>query len=207
MCIDGYCYTPKNRYLTLTVAAPPAGVTAEALLVTFASLPAKYSFVEGDQMWVGEPDPTTGISRLGSTPVFTDWWNKGMIKVADCNIVPGAEYQIEAVPENRSVKQSYSNLLQLPTVAKWGDIVGPFDAAADRYTSPDGEVNFIDIVAVVDGFIGIPTGPPKPCTDIAQDLPDGNVDFCDISAVVDAFQGVPYPYEGPQGSSGTCMPG
>jgi hypothetical protein len=54
---------------------------ASAIRVTFSQMPGPsdcvgipdYSAFQGDSMWVGAPDPNTGVSRLQATPLHRVW--------------------------------------------------------------------------------------------------------------------------------------
>ena len=52
-----------------------------------------------------------------------------------------------------------------------------------------GGVDFVDVLAMVEGFQSRPTAPSKAATDLYDCTPDGLIDFRDIQSCVDGFQG------------------
>ena len=89
----------------------------------------------------------------------------------------------------------YSAPLAISTSAKWCDITG--DCGVTPCSPPNGLIDFIDILAVVEKFKNEEGAPIKARTDLSGNLPDLVIDFVDISYTVDAFRGNPYPFDGP----------
>ena len=204
----------RNRYLAFQ---PGNSERLTALRVTFTDLPSRFEKLEGDTMWVDRPtrpqgstSPSTAVpqARLTCDQVFRDWGQDGVIEVLGEEIVPGATYTIEALDvacvqpldpdrSDRSLSPGvnpFSPGLAVSTVTRWGDIVGP--TAED---GPDGNVDFLDISAVVDRFRNLPGALPTAFVDLYPEIPDEQIDFVDVSMVVGAFGGADYPYPGPRG--------
>lgn len=137
--------------------------------------------------------------------------------VSDCNIVPCAQYTIEAVSD--ACPNDFSAPLTLPTTQpgaacpgtspRWGDIVGAYDVSAHRYQPADGCVDFIDIQAIVERFSNLSKAPARGTCDLFgeptapisnETMWQGamyNVDFRDIASIVSAYGGGAYPLGGP----------
>jgi len=140
-CIDGTCYQPKNRYVSLRPQNPGS---LTALRVTEVG--------SGRQWWVGEPNGSS-IAELVAAPEFRDWsLYPETIHVGDCAITPGATYEIQSLldVDDPSDEGVYSPAVALPTVNNWGDVTGLIAGSP-----PDGTSNFSDITAVVDRFRGV----------------------------------------------------
>ena len=73
---------------------------------------------------------------------------------------------------------------------RWGDTVGT--SSGNGTSPPDGQVDFQDIAAVVDGFVSSPNAPPLYQVDLFGCVPDQVIDFTDIAGAVDAFTGADY---------------
>ncbi len=192
----------KNRYISFV---PGSAGLMTALRVTFVDLPPPFEAFEGARKWIAAPrdvletpNPATFFHQAGlsCSPEFFDWGSLGTVHVSDRGIVPGAEYEIQAVqmlcdPKN---EENYTVPLSVRTVALWGDVVQPFSPPSDT-TQPD----FGDVAVVVDKFKDAPGAVLKARGDLYPDVPDQSVNFSDISVAVDAFRGFPYPFDGPSG--------
>jgi hypothetical protein len=154
-------------------------------------------------MWVGQQvlrgTTPTGVYELQSTPYFRDWTTVpgGVLHIADCNIVPCATYQVDAITNVcNSFFNPFSPAISMSTTSVWADIVGSGGA-----TPPNNIVDFADISAAVDRFRSVPTAPHSTRCDLGENRPSGGVllpiNFLDISYVVDAFRGADYPFTGP----------
>ncbi len=207
----GTGYATKNRYISFVPPVVPPGASGIALRVTLGPMPGPndcprvpdFSASNGAEMWVGEEVlqggvTPTGLFALRSTPLFRDWTSvaDGVVQVADCNIVPCASYSIQSIPDTEYPGGVYSAPLVLSTTAVWGDIVG-----ATTQQLPNGDVNFIDISALVDRFKDVFGSPLRTWCDLSPNQPTQgvnlNIDFSDISSVVDSFRGASYPFPGP----------
>ncbi len=109
------------------------------------------------------------------------------------DVVPETRYQVVTTCQN-SQHPLFTNEKITPT---WGDVAGD-NEGEPGYGPPDGKIDFTDISAVVDAFIGNPIAPPMEICDIAPEMVNFVVDFTDIEAVVEAFEtsGL-YPYSDP----------
>lgn len=202
---------PKNRYLSFRAAT---GDGQEAVQVEFLSLPG-YEYAEGRIMWVQEPHPVTEdagssanwppptfwLAELGCTPFYTYWTTYGVVDVYDDAIIPGATFGLRAIHESCDPTNAanYSSALEV-SMSAVGDLVGICDVTP--CTPPQGVVDFVDVVAVVDKFKNDPSAPRKARSDlinsdISQPRPDQKVDFLDICYCVEAFRSVPRPPPGP----------
>lgn len=218
-CLQGVCYTPRNRYVWL---GPPAPGCRSAMRVT--------DLGSGRSYWVQAPDGN-GVARLGPAPHHQDWsTSPAEVRVGDCAIVPVAEYAVQAISEgcDPSNELSYSVPLVLPTTPQptpnhWADCVGAFQqvcrddentpcigpgdcpgGVCGVYLGPDGYVNFDDVGAAVKAFQKV-AGTVWPETTLVDihgdesgdariDPPNFVVNFADIQHMVLAFQGGPYPF-------------
>jgi len=189
----------KNRYLTL-MAQNPGLMTA--LRVTLASLPPPFQTSNGRRLWVDRPQefvdatrPPTTIkwSRLSCDPVYMDWGAVGVLHIADDAIVPNATYTVQAIGDSCAVslEENYSAGLPLTTTGLWGDLVGSGSSA------PDGNVNALDVVGVVDKLKQVLGAPSITQADLFPGLPDQVVNALDITLVVDALKGLAFPFSGP----------
>jgi len=205
----------KNRYLSFSGGYPGR---PQALRVTLVDMPPPFDYLDGDIMWVGPPNQLTEASgssddtppafwsaKLDCEPHLMDWSELGVIHVTGEAVVPGATYRIDAldaycVPSTCYEHGCWPGCFWDPLIVhtgSWGDAVG--DCAVTPCTGPDGLVDFVDIMAVVDKFRNLPTAPIKARADLCPDEPDGIIDFVDISWIVGAFRGHAYPYDGPAG--------
>ena len=78
---------------------------------------------------------------------------------------------------------------------EWGDTVGSLVDGA--WTPPDGTVEILDALAVMERFVNAPGAPPLEWCDLYPEMPDGSIDIIDVLSVLDAFSGLPYPFEAP----------
>ena len=182
----------------------------QALRVRLTSLPPPFDYLNGQDMWVGEPrdisespligdgDPSpppplfTG-ANLQCTPYFRDWSELGIVHVSDDEIVPSATYTIQVIDDECELtnEADYSAALTLTTSA-WGDVVGT--CVTNPCGPPDGVVNVTaDVVAILDKFKGLPGAPIKARMDLYPAVPNGIVNFDDIVGALDAFKGHAYP--------------
>jgi choice-of-anchor B domain-containing protein len=193
-------YAARNRYLTMTPAEP--GVKT-ALRVTLVDMPPPFEGLEGTHRWVDEPiavqdatvPPTAYmVAQLRCTPRFIDWGTLGVVHIADEAIVPGGRYRIDAIRGlcARSVAANFSPPSpDIPTSLVWADIVGNDTAM------PDGQVNALDVVAIVNKFRQEPGAPSLLEADLFPAQPDQVVNALDVTVSVDAFRGLGYPFPGP----------
>jgi len=198
----------KNRYLSFTPGNAGRNV---ALRITLADLPTPHEGFNGSYVWVDAPSsisevpgvsdatpPTFYGASVSCTPHCRDWSTIDVLHVSGDAIIPGGQYDVQAIDCTCSTADegSYSAALGAPT-STYGDLVG--DCSVSPCTPPDGRIDFIDISAVVEKFRGLGGAPIKVRADLAGDVPDRIIDFVDISAAVDAFRGLPANFAGPSG--------
>lgn len=195
----------SSRFLSFRAGSP--GATG-AVRVTFLSLPAPFSIFNGTTMWVGEPravsekggltddtPPTFQAATLECDPLSLDWNALGDVSVYHRLIVPGGVYQVDALDDSCVVAPgNFSNPLVVVT-ARWGDVVGLFNAGTAKWSAPNGVVEVTaDVVAVLDRFASLPNSPSKVRADVQPDTPDLVITITDVTRVLDAFSGVAFPY-------------
>ncbi|MFQ5494935.1 MAG: M28 family peptidase [Phycisphaerae bacterium] len=183
------------RCLTVT---PPVSERPMALQVTGdPDDPAVACLVEYLQ-----PD-----GRLDAIPVFLRWDQWGTIRVCDRSIIPGAAYRVAC--DFGDAQEEVLSTAVVAATQPWGDTVGPFSNG--QWSPPDGRVDFIDILGVLDGFRGMGFAPPAHRVDLigfgAGGMtcdPDGIVDMADVLGALDAFRG--RSYEVTTGCLSPCGP-
>lgn len=206
-------YGTKNRYLSFS--AGDAG-RSQAIQVTFQSLPG-FEYGQGRVVWVQEPYPvteasgTTGpappptfwVAQLGCDPLYMDWSGFGVVDVVGDAIVPDATFEVRVIDVNcePATPEYYSIPLDV-TMSEVGDVVGGCSVSPPCVEGPQGVVDFIDILAILDRFKGTPGSIRKARADIIGDGPNdaltnGKVDFVDISYAIDAFRAEAVSLPGP----------
>ncbi|UCC28806.1 MAG: hypothetical protein JSU86_11455 [Phycisphaerales bacterium] len=201
-CLGGVCYAPKNRYITFE---PNNAGRCVALRVDMTSC-GTFPGCTFTKKWVDEPNPVTGVSRVVDTPIYRDWTEE-VIYVGDLEIVPASTYEVRAIQQDCDPNDptKYSSPLILPTVpipttcadscvapCSWADIVG-IQVSPGVYLPPDGNLDFDDVVAMMDAVTEHPTAPPISWTDLMREVPNGRIGIRDLIAVDDAcFSDDPY---------------
>ena len=179
----------KNRYLSFTPGSSLG--QPQAFRITTLANPV-FPATEGQQRWVGQPD-ADGICRFECAPVFAQW-EDGLLDVADLDVVPGATYAVEAtldgvsfldpvyldtVPVKGDVVGVFEDGVWTPsngTVDVLDFVAGlerfsglptaPPMSWCDTYPDlPDGVLDIVDVVFVIDSFEGAPYpfGAPASC--------------------------------------------
>ncbi|UCC32670.1 MAG: S8 family serine peptidase, partial [Phycisphaerales bacterium] len=166
---DGQPGYAKCRYISFV---PRNSGEYTALRVTLLDLPAPFDIHNGTKMWVGEPitevsenagkiDPadapgygTFWSARLSCGPPIyrDDWTTKSPLHVYSDAIVPGAEFEVQAIHETCDVigEPNYSAPLAV-TTSRWGDLVG--HCAVIPCSPPDRLVGIpTDVTACLDKF-------------------------------------------------------
>ena len=132
---------------------------------------------------------------LGATPVYqmSDDW--ATVYVCDAWIVPSAAYHV-CCEFDETHAGVFSPAVPAAT-ARWADTVGVSTGAG--WTQPNGIVDILDAVAILDKFSGLPSAPPLAWVDLVgmdQDgltcSPDGQIDIIDAVVALDAFGGQTY---------------
>jgi len=204
----------KNRYVSI-IPGNPGQQTA--LRFEVISAPTGYEYLDGQTLWVTEPQEVSensGVLDPGDAPGFpsywsatltcneaaafvTDWSTYGTVHVYGKTIFPGVFYGVRAVDGNCdfAVEQNFSIPLGIST-SRFGDLV------LNCQTSPCGPANgsvdiVSDAVAVLRKFTNAPGAPIKARTDLQPALIDGKVDIADVLQVIFGFQGFPYNLSAP----------
>jgi len=223
---DGEAGYDKNRYISF-LPANPGELTA--LRVTLTTLPPVFAASQGSQVWVGEPveicensgqstPPPGGCgpawvpggpaltmwsTNLQATQYCHDFGSVGLLHVTDCEIVPNATYNVQAIactadPGN---EENYSDPLTINT-SMWGDICHTYDGT--HWTAPNGTIDVtLDVTACLEKFKNSFGAPIKARADVDPNTPEWKVNVStDVTRILDAFKGYAYPFAGP----GTCPP-
>lgn len=175
---------PKNRYLSF-YANNPGSVSLRVSLVDSTGFPGS----AGVLGWVGPPD-SNGVSRIIATREDRVW-NRPVIHVADCGVVPAATYAIEAIPYDASEtdEANFGPALLIDTApqpaagAGWADCVGPFGFyCTGSYACCDPNVDCPGAVC-----------PAGEACEQQWPPPEGFTNFNDVQAAIRAFQAVGVP--------------
>ena len=162
----------------------------------------------GCARWLGPPvtvlvdqDQPSGaterFSRLQCTPHYHDWTTEGVIRIMGAEVLPSSLYDVTSYLETCRGIETSCDAVSPPDwliTNRYADVVAPF-AESSTETEPDG----LDIVAMVNGYKGLPGAPGPLITRLQPNLPDINGDpsGLDITAALDAYTGRGYPYSGP----------
>jgi hypothetical protein len=168
----------QPRYLLVT-PQPPGDFPAMALRVTSPDYPCLNRYIGANGLLV-------------SSPVFRTPNQWGTVLVRSANIIPNTRYEVVAedgtfVSEPGAARTS-----------RWGDVVGIFSGG--QWTDPDGAVQILDALAVVERFRNAARAPAVYRVDLlgvgatgVDCQPDGRVDLTtDVIADLDAFRGMSY---------------
>ncbi|MCH8252669.1 MAG: hypothetical protein IID36_09480, partial [Planctomycetes bacterium] len=130
-------------------------------------------------LYVQTPETINGkvIGRLGRAPTFLTPAEWGTVNVSDEAIVPDTTYMVQTELVGNALSQP-----GLATTWLWADA-----------NNSGGQVDFDDVVCILDGFAGAFAGP---CSFFGSDIEAGvtnvTIDFDDILAALDAFSGAEY---------------
>lgn len=203
----------KSRFLSFE--AGDAGMQ-EGIRVTLQSLPSPHDVHNGKALWVGPPvevSETSGVvdpdehasgdtfyaARLQCAPHFMDWTTVGPIHVYGPEIIPGAVYDVQTVsawcaPTRCSDfgEVVFTDPLTIRT-SGWGDTVK--DCQTVPCGAPNGTVDIIDVLAILNKFINLPTAPKKVRVDLEPAVPDFVISIADAIHALFAFVHEPYSFE------------
>lgn len=196
---------PKNRFITMV---PGNAGQLTALEVTLVNLPTPFGIWNGRRMFVTEPRlvteqqgattplplPNFLTGHLRCTPDCQDWGTLGQIDVFSEAIIAGAEYEVRAVDCACDLLDpvNYSAPLAINT-SKYGDMVSQFRSGA--WPPPDTTVDVTtDLLAILEGFKGLPTRPRKARTDLVDNCLNLVIDISEIVDIIDAFRGFKYRF-------------
>ncbi len=191
-CVDGTCYVPKHRYISIARNSEQVEYTARRISL------------QGDgagPWWVGTPYQASGftVADVVDDPEYVQTW-PDLVNVMGCEIAPNQTYLVQAIAEGQEITEeaNYSTAIALHTPEVWGDVVST--CMYYNCDPPQGEVNIDDILAVIGAFQSL-NNDPLTWFDIAPALGDGvpnqMVDIDDILATIQGFQSKLYPGLGP----------
>lgn len=202
VCIDGRCYVPKHRYLSLK--ASPSNIafeTARRVRIEVADDVYQTVGFVGPPMMIaagGAGDAARLTAELQSEPYYTSWnfLEDDTVEVTGCAIAPGNRYAVESINCGApiDVEAGYSEPLVLPTVAVFGDCCG----GEAINTPPDGVANFVDVQSGVACFTTDGTQLPRTWCDLDPTSGPANqliVNFGDVLILVNGLQQQPYPQD------------
>jgi hypothetical protein len=171
------------RYLEIAVPPSPEPF---ALAIT-PDCPA------GTTQYAGVPSGPDNLAELVGAPVaLTSIGWGGTVRVSGVDIAPGSGYLV-------ATDWGLSSLSPAATAqtAIHGDVVGFFENGA--YPPPDGVVNIVDVLAILEGFQGLTTAPPIYRVDLigvgqqgTDCAPDRVINILDAVIALDAFRGISY---------------
>lgn len=118
--------------------------------------------------------------------------------------MPGSTYRIRTISDivPLQIDPCFSQPGLVLTTSLHGDIVR--DCSTTPCPPPNGIVEIIDVVAILDKFKNAPTAPIKARCDIDPANLDGLVTITDITSALSAFGGEIYPFPPP--STPPCTP-
>jgi hypothetical protein len=195
-CIEGVCYAPKHRYISMRRNLAVAPNTARRVKILDGTVVG----------WVGVPYENRGLTlaNVSSSPVYAgidfagEW--PDLLHVTDCAIAPGQTYIVQAIDQGDDVgdEGNYSEMLMLHTPSAWGDTVG--NCSGDVCQPADGIVGLSDVMAAIKKYQGVDVAPvtwldldPSAGFEAANQV----IGIGDILANIDGFQGKAYPGDGP----------
>ncbi len=199
-----------NRYLSFL--AGDAG-RQQVVEVTFVSMPPGFEGLVGQTMWLGNPvsvsensgivDPANAPAfpsftavPLSCSPTAADWSQLGALRVFGEAIVPGATYELRVVDANQVGNPAATSSPFTIRTSIWGDLVQ--DCATIPCGPPNGIVGVpTDVVAVLDKFSNLASGPIKARIDVDPAVPDRIINVGDTGRVLDSFSGASYPFAAP----------
>ncbi len=196
-CVDGICYAPKHRYISIARNPDQTEHTARRI-----SLDGNGA----GPWWVGSPYEEAGftVADIVDGPVYADTDFTGdwpeLVNVTGCEIATNQTYLVQAIAEGQEITEdaNYSAAIALHTPEVWGDVVST--CLYHNCEPPQGEVNIDDILAAIAAFQSS-NNDPLTWFDIAPALGDGipnqMVDIDDILATIQGFQSKVYPGLGP----------
>ncbi len=151
----------------------------------------------------------------GDPTYYCDLFGIPVLHMTGCSVVPGNTYNIGVTTDGANFFESSNHCggIYLPVDTtppqsfasrRFGDLVGSYVAGA--WTSPDGLVTSLDIVAVVKKFQLDPTAPLLARVDTDGAVPNGILAANDILRVVLGFAGGEFGYGVTDCLTGTCVP-
>ena len=214
--IESHAQNAKSRYLSFVPGNLCAATALQVTLVESEQFPDAV----GASWWVGEPreycengaqinppcstvggipDSTFYSSDLQCSPHCMDFASLGeVLHVGDPNIVPGARYEVRAIPYScdTSDPANYSEPLSIATT-EFGDTITSCEGCPCG--PPDGSVDIIDCVGILDRFVSAPCSPLKARVDLVPGTPDRQINVTDLAGCLyNAFLGIGYNFSIPE---------
>jgi len=209
----GTCYVAKNRYISIAPNPANAGLlTARRVSKDVNASGAYESGTDTVLGWVvapvtsrnatGEPAPQkqSTIDPIAVPPAayYIDWTDQGafatnIVHVGDAEICPGRTYLVQEIVlgQDVTVEAGYSSATKLPTVTKWGDVLGGASGSAPQNTT-----NFGDALGIIQGFSAAQSV-SKVWLDLEPESPNfAAVGFPDVLRCTQAIASQPYPFPG-----------
>ena len=179
-CVQGMCYAPKHRYLSVVRHPDQLPDTARRIRLQDGTVLG----------WLGAPYDASGltVADVVDAPVYQVVW-PDVVHACDCEIATGHLYEVQAIRQGVTVgnEVNYSAPLLLHTPSAWGDVVS---TCFDNLCLPaDGAVGVDDILAIIVKFQGIDNAP---LTWLDIDANQG-IGVADILGSLGGFQGDKYP--------------
>ena len=131
---------------------------------------------------------------LQCDPFYADWSQFGTVDVFHEGIIPEGVYHLQVVEEvcSVSVEGNFSAVLEVMG-PKWGDTISDF--TEDPPGAPNGTVDIIDALAVVDRFGNKPGSIVKTRADVEPACVDIVINITDVLQALKGFQGLDYSFE------------
>jgi subtilisin family serine protease len=204
----------RNRYLAFS--GGDAG-RPQAVRIRFANLPGAYAAFNDKTMWLSAPQticensgqttppgggcasapgaPTLSLqaATLQCTPTFRDWSGDGQIHVSHRLLIPGGEYEVQVIDEDcaQMAEDDFSVALSVDTCA-WGDVVS--NCVSLPCGPPNNIIDGSDILAILDKFKNIASGPIKSRCDLEPATPDRIISISDVTSALGAFSAGGFPF-------------
>lgn len=184
-----------NRFVSFSPAAGAAPCAYQIRLSASTFDPAAVGYTG----WVGRPSlVSAATARVVSLPVFRVW-NEPVVHVGDCEILPGATYEIRSTVDGALFSfPVIVNTVPRPSGGKdWGDVAGFNDGT--QWTPPNGIVNVQDVVVIRNYIAAVPPIPTLQrvnlqAVSMGDSCLNNNVNTADTLAVILALGGQPYPF-------------
>ncbi len=156
---------------------PPHSSLPLAIQIRSPDFPCLVGYVQAD-------------GSVGTSPYYFVPTRLADLPLTGGAFVPGVRYDLQLEHADGQVFA-----IAPFSMAIWGDTVGEFQEGT--WTAPNGIVDIVDVLAVVDRFKGLPAAPPMAQVDLYPQSPNGVIDILDIVSCLNAFRGIPYPFGGP----------
>jgi thiosulfate dehydrogenase len=173
------------RYLAITPQGSAASSPMRLLVTPNCPL--------GVGKYLGAPSGTYHVASPldnpnGAAILMPSQWGE-TVYVTGVDIVPGMEYQVQA--DCGLTGRPVVTAAAVVRTPIWGDVVGWLPGGIR--TPPDGVVDAIDIVSIVDTLKGATGALPMYAVDLYGCIPDQVINAIDVVGGVDAFKGFAYP--------------